>query len=145
MEEVYRFPLLRFKPSDLPPPPFVIPAKAGIQRRANGKTGGKPWGNAINRIVPDLDSRFRGNDGKRDCVYIPIYKKNHSKRFSPTLSPFIPYFFKRLLGIENLLQFLPSEGGRQIAIFSGEKRSLFSPGDRTTRFFFLYRHPGRAT
>ncbi len=68
MEEVYRFPLLRLIPFDVPPP-FVIPAKAGIQRWANGKAAGKLWGNAIHRIVPDLDSRFRGNDGKRDCVY----------------------------------------------------------------------------
>jgi hypothetical protein len=51
MKEVYRFPLLRLKPSDAPPP-FVIPAKAGSQRRANGKTVKKPWGSAIKRIVP---------------------------------------------------------------------------------------------
>ncbi len=71
MEGVYRFSLLRLKPSDASFP-FVIPTKAGIQKRANGKKAGKPWGNAINRIVPDLDSRFRGNDGKRDCVYTPM-------------------------------------------------------------------------
>ncbi len=63
MEEVYLFPLLRLKPSDAPPP-FVIPAKAGSQKRTNGKTAEKASGNAINRIVPDLDSRFLGNDGK---------------------------------------------------------------------------------
>ncbi len=51
MEEVYRFPLFRLKPSDAPPP-FVIPAKAGIQRMANGKTAEKHWGNAINRNAP---------------------------------------------------------------------------------------------
>ncbi len=72
MEEVYRFPLLRFKPSDAPLPPFVIPVKAGIQRRANGKTHRKLKGNAINRIIPNLDSRFRGNDEKRECVYTPM-------------------------------------------------------------------------
>jgi hypothetical protein len=48
MEEVYRFP-----------------------QRANGKTVEKTSGNAIHHIVPDLDSHFRGNDGKRDCVYTP--------------------------------------------------------------------------
>ncbi len=74
MEEVYRFPLLRLKPSDASPP-FVIPAKTGIQRRTNGKTAEKPRGNAIKRIVPDLDSRLRGNDGKRDCVETRIPKK----------------------------------------------------------------------
>jgi hypothetical protein len=51
MEEVYRFPLLRLKPSNVPPP-FVIPAKAGIQRRANGKTRGK---------TQRLESRNRAN------------------------------------------------------------------------------------
>ncbi len=69
MEVVYRFSLLLFKPSNAPPP-FVIPAKAGIQRRANGKTRGENQEkHAINQNAPDLDSRFRGNDGKRDCVY----------------------------------------------------------------------------
>jgi hypothetical protein len=60
-------------------PPFVIPAKAGIQRRANGKTAGKPWGNAINRIVPDLDSRFRGNDEKESVFWLECAKliKSH--------------------------------------------------------------------
>jgi hypothetical protein len=43
MEEVYRFPLLRLKPSDAFSP-FVIPAKAGIQRKANGKNSGKTLG-----------------------------------------------------------------------------------------------------
>ncbi len=66
MEEVYRFPLLRLKPSD--PPPFVISTKAGIQRKANGKTAAKLRGNAVNRIVPDLGSRFCGNNEKRDCA-----------------------------------------------------------------------------
>ncbi len=32
MEEVYRFPLLRLKPSDAPPP-FVIPAFAGMTNK----------------------------------------------------------------------------------------------------------------
>jgi len=67
MEEVYRFPLLRLKPADVSSP-FVISAKVGVQRRANGETGGKLRGNAVNRIVPDLDSRFRGNDGKWNCA-----------------------------------------------------------------------------
>ncbi len=34
------FPILRLKPAT-DRPPFVIPAKVGIQRWANGKTGGK--------------------------------------------------------------------------------------------------------
>jgi hypothetical protein len=71
MEEVYRFPLLRLKLSDALSP-FVIPAKAGIQRKANEKRRGKPRGNAVNRIVPDIGSRFRGNDEKRNCVYTPM-------------------------------------------------------------------------
>jgi hypothetical protein len=50
----------------------LIPAKAEIQRRANGKTTEKTSENTINRIVPDLGSRVRGNDGKRECVYIPM-------------------------------------------------------------------------
>jgi hypothetical protein len=90
MEEVYRFPLLRLKPSDAFSP-FVIPAKAGIQRRTDGETGGKHWGNAINRIVPDLDSRFRGKDGKRG---LRLY--SNVKTIPLTVSPFIPYFCKRL-------------------------------------------------
>jgi hypothetical protein len=52
MEEVYRFPLLRLKPSD--PPLFAIPAKAGL------------------RLYPNV------------------------KTIPPTVSPFIPYFCKRL-------------------------------------------------
>ncbi len=36
MEEVYRFPLLRLKPFDAPPP-FVIPAKAGLRLYPNVK------------------------------------------------------------------------------------------------------------
>ncbi len=31
MEEIYRFPLLRLKPFDAPPPPFVIPVFAGMR------------------------------------------------------------------------------------------------------------------
>ncbi len=50
----------------------VIPANAGTQSSANGKTGGKPKGNAINRIVPDLGSRFRGNDGWGGPLNNPI-------------------------------------------------------------------------
>ncbi len=88
------FPILRL---ELPGarPPFVIPAKAGIQRRANGKTGGKLRGNAINRNVPDLGSRFRGNDEKRDCVETRI-PKNSFETIYPTLSLFTPSFCKRL-------------------------------------------------
>jgi hypothetical protein len=29
-------------------------------------------GDVINRNVPDLDSRFRGNDEEWDCVYTPM-------------------------------------------------------------------------
>ncbi len=94
MEEVYRFPLLRFKPSE--PPTFVIPAKAGIQRKANGKTEGKLRENAVNRIVPDLGSRFRGNDGKRDCVEARI-PRNSFETIPPAFSQFIPDFCKRLI------------------------------------------------
>jgi len=43
-------------------PPFVIPANAGTQGSANGKTEGKPGRNTINQIAPDLGSRLRGND-----------------------------------------------------------------------------------
>ncbi len=87
MEEVYRFPLLRLKPPDAPLP-FVIPAKAGIQRRANGKTAEKASGNAINRIVLDLDSRFLGNDGKRVCVETRIQKNS----FETGLSDFVAVY-----------------------------------------------------
>jgi hypothetical protein len=66
-------------------PLFVIPAKAGTQRSANGKTGAKPKGNAINQNVPDLGSRFRGNDEKRDCVLAPM-RKNSSKIYPQILS-----------------------------------------------------------
>jgi hypothetical protein len=59
MEEVYRFPLLRLIPFDVPPP-FVIPAKAGIQRWANGKAAGKLWGNVIHRIVRIWIPAFAG-------------------------------------------------------------------------------------
>ncbi len=83
MDEVCRFSLLRLKPSDASSP-FVIPTKAGIHRKANGKTGGKLRGNTTNRIVPDLDSRFPGNNEKRDCVETQI-PQNSFKTIYPTL------------------------------------------------------------
>ncbi len=64
---VYLSPILRLKPPGIRLP-FVIPANAGTQRGANGKTGGKLRRNAINQNVPDLGSRFRGNDEKWNCV-----------------------------------------------------------------------------
>jgi hypothetical protein len=81
-------------------PPQLSPAsgsprKAGTQRRANGKTVGKLRGNAINRDVPDLGSRFRGNDEKRDCVETLI-QKNLSV-FSQVLQP-VPQKEDALLG-----------------------------------------------
>jgi hypothetical protein len=64
--------------------PFVIPAKREKLR-----------GNAINRNVPDLDSRSHGDDGKRNCVETRI-PQNPFETIHPILSPFAPYFCKRL-------------------------------------------------
>jgi hypothetical protein len=87
---------LRLKFSDASSP-FVISAKAEIQRKANGKTAAKLRGNAINRIVPfSVIPAFAGMT-ENGIASILQRKKNHSKLFPPTLSPFIPYFFKRLV------------------------------------------------
>jgi hypothetical protein len=45
------------------------------ERENKGETHEK---RAINRNAPDLGSRFRGNDGKRDCVLAPM-RKTHQK------------------------------------------------------------------
>jgi hypothetical protein len=93
MEEVYRFPPLRLKPA-VASSPFVIP-KSGdpedLERENKGETHEK---RAIKRNVPDLDSRFRGNDGKRECVETQMQKI--VRNTPPTLPPFIPSFCKRL-------------------------------------------------
>jgi hypothetical protein len=55
-------------------PLFVIPAKAGTQRSANGKTEAKPKGNAINQNVPDLVPAFAGMT-KSAIVFWPQCEK----------------------------------------------------------------------
>ncbi len=48
--------------------PIRHPRESGDPEESERKTAGKPWVNAINRIVPDLGSRFRANDEKRNCI-----------------------------------------------------------------------------
>ena len=59
-------------------PQPVISANAGTQRSENGKTPAKPGANEARPTVPDLGSRLRGNDEKRDCVLAPM-RKTHQK------------------------------------------------------------------
>ncbi len=60
------------------------------------------------RVKPAADRppfrhpRFRGNDGKRDCVETRI-SKNSFEALYPTLSQFIPYFCTRLVSLGILL------------------------------------------
>jgi hypothetical protein len=90
------FPLLRLKPSDAPPP-FVIPAKTGIQRKANGETAAKLRGEMQStgsfRIwVPAFAGMTKSGIALRpECK--EIIQNNPS-----TLAPFTPYFCERLEG-----------------------------------------------
>jgi hypothetical protein len=67
-------PILRLKPA-ADRPPFHHPRKSGDPEEYERRNRGKLRGNAINRNVPDLGSRFRGNDEKKDCVESRIQKK----------------------------------------------------------------------
>jgi hypothetical protein len=141
--EVYRFPLLRFKPSDLPPHPFVIREGGDPEAGERGKQGENP-GKTQSTGASGSGFPLSRNDGKRIASISQYIKKNHSKRFSPTLSPFIPILFKRLLGIENLLQFLPIRRRATDRDLLREKRSLFSPATGQPALFSLSAS-GRAT
>ena len=59
-------------------PQPVIPANAGTQRSENGKTPAKPGANEARPTVPDLGSRLRGNDEKRDCVLARMRKTHQN-------------------------------------------------------------------
>jgi hypothetical protein len=53
-------------------PPLRHPRESGDPEEGEREKHKKLKGNAINRIIPNLDSRFRGNDEKRECVYTPM-------------------------------------------------------------------------
>ncbi len=96
MEKVCRFPLLRLKPSDTPPP-FVIPAKAGIQRRANGKTRGKPRRNAQSNGTPRIwIPAFAGMTKERACFGSNV--QNSSKATHRFFQRTNLFFFGQCLG-----------------------------------------------
>jgi hypothetical protein len=94
MEKVCRFPLLRLKPSDTPPPSSSRESgdpEAG-ERENKGETQEK---RAIKRNAPDLDSRFRGNDKRESVFWLQCAKliKSHPQILSKNQSFFLRPMF----------------------------------------------------
>jgi hypothetical protein len=71
--------VLRPFPGPLSRSPDSHPRERGDPEKCERENrGGEPRGNMIHPSVPDLDSRLRGNDENRDCVWAPM-RKTHQR------------------------------------------------------------------